>query len=232
MPLAAAAALVASVRARARGGGHHAGHARGLAARPRGARRSRGWSTCSCRRARSLLSSSGTTIRRGQLVELTGAGVKCVVVKLGGDGALVARPGRAARCGCPPRRSGRRIRPGRATVSAAGSRPGSRSARTRPRPRGAGASPRRPRSARPARCGCWTAGRSRATCWPAVRRPPRLVLVGCQRRHPIRTTTVSRRWTARSPPSPTSSPPSSPTPAGTCGSWPGGWPTAVSSTCT
>ncbi len=148
-------------------------------------------------------------------IELTGAGVKCVVVKLSGDGALVARLGAApVRVPAAPVRvadptgAGDSFCGGFAAGLALGEDPAAAAWRgcvTAAAAIGAAGSLRlleRGQIARDLLAG----GRESTEA-----RPGRVPT-------PIRTTTVSRRWTGRSPPSPTSSPPSSPTPAGTCGS--------------
>ena len=164
MPLAAATAIVRSVRERARRRSHHAGHARGLAAGRRRARRRPARSTCSCPHGRNWPSSWATTTRAGAAGELTAAGVDMRRGQAGrrrraggqaGQPAR-ARPGQPGRGRRPHRRRRQllrrvrgRARAGRATSSA---------------PPGGAARRPPPRSARPARCGCWTSARSPATC--------------------------------------------------------------------
>ena len=100
-------------------------------------------------------------------IELTGAGVKCAVVKLGGDGALVARPGSPpVRVPAAPVRvvdptgAGDSFCGGFAAGLALGEEPAAAAWR--------GCVTAAAAIGRPDRCGRWSAGRSRATCWAAA----------------------------------------------------------------
>ena len=252
MPLAAATAIVRSVRERAASAvitlDTHEDW------RP-GDRRARRRPAGRCVRAltrEELAELTGYDDPERAADELTAAGVRCVVVKLGGDGALVARPGHAA--GARARRPAAVVDPDRRRrqlLRRVRGRARSRRRRRRGRPRAAPLRPRRPpRSARPARCGSWIAAGSPATCWPAAAAGA----CGGPRGHPA----VSVRPPARTGGSRSTEPspgaddaygieimrpgdrddprrhrrPASPIPAATCGSWRTGWPGGGSSTCT
>ena len=129
MPLAAATAIVRSIRERAGEAIITLDTHEDWPPRRRRCSTPPGWSTCSCRRARNCPSWPGTTIRSAPRPSSPRRGD--VRRRQARRRRRAGSPARlAGRRGCPPRPPRSSTRPARATASAAGSPPGSRSART------------------------------------------------------------------------------------------------------